>query len=356
MPKRSNTTDQADFQPQHLLVIRLSAMGDVAMVPHSLRALRVNYPDLKVTVLTKELFTPLFEGLNVEILNIDTKHEHSGLVGLNRLASQIAEMGVDCVADMHSVLRTRMLTSLLALRGIKSRRIHKGRITKWLHLDGGCNKVTKPLTHTVNRYCGTLRKLGFKVDAPLPATKRKRENPLPYEKGGERWIGIAPFSVHEGKRYPLHLVSQVVEMLSERYDRVFIHSGGGEELLFAQKMEQNHKNVVAVFSLTKLKGEIDLISMLDCIISMDSFAMHVASLTATPVVSIWGATHPMLGFHGYGYDKDGEIQLDLKCRPCSTYGNKRCRFNDYHCLYQITPQMVVERVELLLQKALAIKS
>ncbi len=347
MPKRSSSKDLY----KHLLVIRLSAMGDVAMVPHSLRALRLNYPTLKITVLTKGLFAPLFDELDVEVLSIDTKGQHKGLIGLNRLASQIVDLGIDCVADMHGVLRTHMLTSLLAIRGIESRRIHKGRITKWLHLDGGCNKVTKPLTHTVNRYCSTLRKLGFEVSAPPVATKRLRENPLPYDKGEERWIGIAPFSVHEGKRYPLHLVSQVVERLSERYDRVFIHSGGGEELLFAQKMEQNHKNVVAVFAAMKLKGEIDLISMLDCIISMDSFAMHVASLTATPVVSIWGATHPMLGFHGYGYDHEGEVQLDLKCRPCSTYGNKKCRFNDYHCLHKITPDMVLERVDYMMTKS-----
>ncbi len=316
------------------------------MVPHALRALRASYPELKITVLTKPIFTPLFEGLGVDILPVDVsrKGQHHGLLGLCRLVGQIKAMGVDCVADMHSILRTKVLSANLKLHGIKVRRIHKGRLSKWLHMDGGCNVVTKPLKHTVERYCDVIRALGFEIESPTPAEHKERPNPMPYEKGTERWIGIAPFSIHEGKRYPLHHVRNVVKMLAESYDRVFVHSGGGEELYFAEEMASGYENVTAVFSQLKLKEEIDLISMLDCLITMDSFAMHVASLTATPIVSIWGATHPMLGFSGYGSDPKGVLQLDLKCRPCSTYGNKQCRFHDYHCMHSITPAMVIERV------------
>lgn len=319
------------------------------MVPHSLRALRANYPDLKITVLTRSLFAPLFDGLNVEILNIDTKGEHNGVWGLGRLASQIKSLGVDCVADMHNALRTQILRGFLRLHGIPSVRIVKGRVNKWLYMDGGCNKVTKPLKHTVIRYCDTLRSLGFELDDPTPAVKPQLPNPFAFEKGEERCIGIAPFSVHKGKRYPLHHVDSVVSQLSTKYDKVFVHSGGGDELMFAQKMESSYEGVVAVFAQLKLKEEVQLISMLDCLITMDSFAMHVASLTATPIVSIWGATHPMLGFSGYGLDSSGEIQLDLKCRPCSTYGNKKCRFNDYRCLYEIEPKQVLQAVESVVE-------
>lgn len=342
MPKKSNI--------KHLLVIRLSAMGDVAMVPHALRALRENYPDLKISVLTRPLFTPLFDGLNVEIIPIDTKEKHKGTAGIFRLAHEIADMGVDAVADLHSVLRTRMLTSFLRLfHGVKCNTILKGRVSKWMRMDGGCSAVTKALKHTVERYCDVLLRLGFKFEYPDAAVKRDRPNPMPFEKGGERWIGIAPFSVHEGKRYPLHLVRVVVAKLAAQYDRVFIHSGGGDELAFAEELEREYSNVVAVFSKVKLAQEIDLISKLDCLISMDSFAMHMGSLVATPVVSVWGATHPMLGFSGYKCDPRGVVQLDLPCRPCSTYGNKRCRMGDHHCLHDIDPQTVVDRVAELLK-------
>ncbi len=335
---------------KHILVIRLSAMGDVAMVPHALRALRENYPDVKISILTKPLFEPLFEGLNVEIIPIDVEGRHKGLIGVYRIAQEIASRGVDCVADMHNMLRSRALTAALRLRyNIPSKRINKGRISKWMRMDGGCKDITKPLKHTVARYCDVLRRLGFDFKYPSAAVKQPRPNPMPFEKGEQRWIGVAPFSVHAGKRYPLHLVRAMVDQLSAKYDKVFIHSGPGKELKFAEELEREHTNVFAVFPRVKLKGEVDLISNLDCLISMDSFAMHVGALVATPIVSIWGATHPMLGFSGYLSDPKGYVQIDLPCRPCSTYGDKRCRMGDHQCLYGIKPEMVVDRVAEMIE-------
>ena len=115
-------------------------------------------------------------------------------------------------------------------------------------------------------------------------------------------------------------------------------------------MESLYPNVTAVNG--KLKGlgeEMNLISNLDCVISMDSLVMHLASLVATPVVSVWGATHPKLGFLGYGCTSEGVLQVDMECRPCSTYGNKRCKYGDYRCIRAITPQMIADRVEQLLK-------
>ena len=85
-------------------------------------------------------------------------------------------------------------------------------------------------------------------------------------------------------------------------------------------------------------------SHLDVMVSMDSGNMHLASLTATPVVSIWGATHPFAGFMGWRQNPDNAIGLNLPCRPCSVYGNKPCLRGDYACLKNISPEMVLEKV------------
>jgi len=118
----------------------------------------------------------------------------------------------------------------------------------------------------------------------------------------------------------------------------------------AQEMERLHPNVTALFGRVKMAGEIDLIANLDCVVSMDSLVMHLASLVATPVVSVWGATHPGLGFFGYGCDPRGIVQADMECRPCSVFGNKPCRYGDYRCLHAVTPAMIVERVEEIVGK------
>ena len=88
--------------PRHIVMIRLSALGDVAMLPHAVRALHEAYPDVRVTVLTRPMLRPLFDGLDVDFLMADTKNEHRGIKGIWRLARQVKEL------DRKSVVRERV--------------------------------------------------------------------------------------------------------------------------------------------------------------------------------------------------------------------------------------------------------
>ena len=73
-------------KPKHILVIRLSAMGDVAMTVPVLKALTTQYPEVKLTVLTKTLFTPFFRNLpNTQVVVADIKNQHKGIYGLWKL-------------------------------------------------------------------------------------------------------------------------------------------------------------------------------------------------------------------------------------------------------------------------------
>ncbi|WP_295962437.1 glycosyltransferase family 9 protein [uncultured Alistipes sp.] len=327
--------------PRHLIVFRTSAMGDVAMLPHALRALKAAYPDLQVTVATRPVFRAFFTGLDVGFVDVDTRGAHHSLRGMWRLAAEARRLGVDAVADVHGVLRSVTFRTALWLRGIPVAKIEKGREEKKDFIRGGGREM-KPLEHTVIRYCDVFRKLGFVFDDPAPAVRRVHPNPMG-EKSGT-WVGFAPFSAQQGKTYPEPLAREAVRLLSERHSRVFIHSGGGAEVEFAREMERVYPNVTALFGRVDMAGEIDLIANLDCVVSMDSLVMHLASLVATPVVSVWGATHPGLGFFGYGCNPRGILQADLECRPCSVFGNKPCRFGDYRCLFDVTPALIAERV------------
>ncbi len=341
--------EQANRQlPRHILVMRVSAMGDVAMLAHAIRAIKGTYPDLRVTIATRRLFEPFFRGLDVGFIFIETKTEHHGLRGLFRFARECRAMGIDAIADTHFVMRTILLSLSFLLHGIDVAHIRKGKVEKWFRL-GYSNKDAVPLKHTVVRYCDVFRRFGFKFPNPEPVTVRPALTSPMGEKSGT-WIGFAPFSAHEGKTYPEPLRSKLVELLAGRCDRLFIHGGGGQEKEFALEMERMYPNVTAVAPLLKLEAEIALISHLDCMVSMDSLAMHLCSLTATPVVSVWGATHPELGFLGYGCDPDGVLQVEMDCRPCSIYGNKPCKWGDMRCMHAISPETVAERVQYLINK------
>ena len=109
-------------------------------------------------------------------------------------------------------------------------------------------------------------------------------------------------------------------------------------------MERAYPNVTALYGKIGLSDEMNLIAHLDCVVSMDSLVMHLASLVATPVVSVWGATHP-------GCDPRHVLQADMPCRPCSVYGAKPCRFGDYRCLRSVTPQMIADKVDETIQNS-----
>lgn len=330
--------------PRHILVLRLSAMGDVAMLPYAVDALSKAYPDVKITVVTRPEFKPFFANTNIEFFPADIRHEYNGVRGLFTLSKALKKLGADAFADEHDVLRSIFLRTAMRLHGLRVAKIDKGHAEKREALKNRGNDIQ--LKHTVERYCDTFRKLGFDVPSPRPVVKAAREK----DWGGVS-IGFAPFSAHRGKSCPEPLRREITRLLSRRFDRVFIHGGSGAEADFAREMEQIYPNVEAVFGkVDGLGGEMELISKQDCMVSMDSLAMHLASLTGTPVVSIWGATHPKLGFLGYGCDPEGVVQADLECRPCSTYGNRECRFGTYRCLSEISAEEVVDRVERITAK------
>lgn len=342
------TSNEEATQPKykHLLIIRTSALGDVAMLPHCVRAFKEAYPKVKVSILTKKFLRPLFDGLDVNFIFLDDVESKNELARLWRLAGTIKRSGIDAIADVHGVYRSAAIRILCWLRGfIPSHMIYKGRVEKWFRM-GYSRDSAIPLKHSVIRYCDVIREFGFTFDDPKPAERKVLDNPMGVKSG--RWIGFAPFSAHEGKTYPAGMREELVGLLSERFDEVFIHSGGGDEAAFAEAMEKKYDNVTALWRRLPFNEERDLISNLDCVITMDSLVMHLAALVATPTVSVWGATHPELGFTGYGSNSRGILQEEMPCRPCSVYGKKPCKSGDYKCLKAITPQRIIERVEEIL--------
>ncbi|MEG1580728.1 MAG: glycosyltransferase family 9 protein, partial [Bacteroidaceae bacterium] len=174
--------------------------------------------------------------------------------------------------------------------------------------------------------------------------------PLTGHKGTNQWVGIAPFAQHRGKVYPTELMEQVVQQVAARDQvQVFLFGGGTEEQQKCEAWAKTYPSVTSLVGKSDLRTELHVMSHLDVMVSMDSANMHLASIVATPVVSIWGATHPYAGFMGWQQSTDNAIQLDLPCRPCSVYGKKPCALGTYACLYGILPTRIVERVVHLLE-------
>ena len=349
------------MKKEHLLVIRFSALGDVAMTVPVVYALAQQYPDVRITVLSRNFARPLFDDLlpNINFMEADLKREYHGITGLNSLYRRLLAKQFTAIADLHSVLRSSYLRMRFNLDHYKVAHIDKHRKDR-RRITSSSNKQLIQLPTSFQNYADVFARLGYPVNVQFRSIFSEDGGDmnllpecLPRPPVGKPCIGIAPFAAHEGKIYPVRLMEQVVEQLLAKHPdtRIYLFGKGQREDETFPKWCAAHPQCVYVSQhLNNLRDELILMSHLQVMVSMDSANMHLASLVATPVVSVWGATHPFTGFMGWNQSPENAIQIPLECRPCSIYGQKPCLRGDYACMRNIAPEQIVNRVELILNK------
>ena len=317
-------------QPSHILVIRLSAMGDVAMTVPVIRAFIQQYPKSKLTILSRRSFEPLFADLpNVHFLEADVYGKHKGFFGLLKLAREIKALRIDAIADLHNVIRSKIIVRNLSLKGILTAGIDKGRAEKKKLTNAkGLGLVQLKSTH--ERYADVFEQLGLPVD--LSTHQAPERKPLSSRlhtligKEPKKCIGIAPFAAYTSKMYPLASTKEVIAQLDglDQY-RILLFGGGKEEIADLVAMESSFSNVTNVAGALTFSEELDLISNLDVMVSMDSANGHLAAIYGIPVITLWGVTHPYAGFTPFEQPEENQLLADRNTYPLiptSVYGNK----------------------------------
>jgi len=171
-----------------------------------------------------------------------------------------------------------------------------------------------------------------------------------YKQQGYLLIGIAPTAQYSEKTYPVNKVQQVIQLLAKHKNvKIFLFGGKGDESAL-QEIEATDKGKIQSLAGTMpFAEELLAIAQLNVMLSMDSANMHLASMYGVPVVSIWGGTHPYLGFYGWGQSLNNAVQVDLACRPSSVFGNKPCPRGDLACMNRIAPIAVYNKICEVLQ-------
>ncbi len=360
------------MKKEHILVMRFSALGDVAMTVPVVYSMAMAYPDVRITVLSRGFARAFFEDLapNVSFMEADLKGEYRGVSGLNKLYRRLVAKNFTAVADMHSVLRSDYLRLRFNISFKKVAHIDKHRRMR-ARLVARKNKVLQQLPTSFENYTEVLNKLGYRfplvfrslfpeeggdlsllpeailTSAAAGEAQDGDSTKAPTKPAGEKWIGIAPFAAHQGKVYPIEKMRRVIASLTERYSdaRLFLFGRGEQEDEVFPQWCQEFKQCTHVGPLLEsMRQELILMSHLDVMLSMDSANMHMASLCAVPVVSVWGATHPFAGFMGWRQSADNVVEADMPCRPCSVFGNKPCMHGDYPCLNNIRPETIVSKI------------
>ncbi|MDP2159931.1 MAG: glycosyltransferase family 9 protein [Flavobacterium sp.] len=330
-------------------------MGDVAMTVPVLRVLVQQHPELKLTVVSRPFFKPFFDGIpNVNFFAVDVKNRHKGFFGLLRLFSDLKKLDIDAVADLHNVLRSKVVRSLFALSGKKVAFTDKGRAEKKA-LTSLTNKVFKPVKPMVERHVETFEKLGFSIDLTNPQfpTKAILSDEILKITGNktQNWVGIAPFAQYQSKVYPLDLMQKVIDELAKKNSiKIFLFGGGNEEIQQLNQLLNNHSNVIVLAGKLKFNQELEVISNLDVMLSMDSGNAHIAAMLGVKVITLWGATHPFAGFSPFNQPLENCIVSDrdkFPLLPTSIYGNKKVDGYE-EVMRTIAVESIIEKIKFLL--------
>jgi ADP-heptose:LPS heptosyltransferase len=315
----------------------------------------LQYPELKITVVSRPFFQAFFADIpNVNFFGVDLNQRHKGIFGLLRLFFDLRKLEVDLVADLHNVLRSKVVRTLFALSGKKVAATDKGRtekkaITRLTH------KVIAPLKPMVERHVDTFKQLGFSIDVSsrsvgtqFPEKAVLSEEIISFTgTKNKNWIGIAPFAQYESKVYPQDLMQQVIDALAEnKNNHLFLFGGGPTEIQKLQQLQNKHDNVIVVAGKLAFEAEIQLISNLDVMLSMDSGNSHIAAMLGVKVITLWGATHPYAGFKPFNQPDAFCLTADrtqYPLLPTSIYGNKKVKGYD-EVMRTILPSQVVEKI------------
>jgi len=327
-------------------------MGDVAMTVPVLRAFVKQYPAVQVTVISRPFFKPLFDEIpNVSFFDFDEKERHKGFLGLLRLFQDLKKLQIDAFADLHNVLRSQIIRNLFALSGKKIAAVDKGRKEK-KELTRAENKVFRPLPTMVERHAKVFEELGFTLDLSSPDFPKKatlsQEIVSIIGTNYQKLIGIAPFAQYDSKVYPFDLMQKVIDQLAENNSYTILLFGGGKkEIELLNSLAGKKENVVVIAGKIKFMQELQLISNLDVMLSMDSGNAHIAAMLGVKVMTLWGATHPFAGFSPFNQPLENALVSDRNLfpkLPTSVYGNKKVAgYED--AMRTILPETIVLRIK-----------
>ena len=292
-------------------------------------------------------YSDLFESCgNVAFMAADIQNANSGFRGLFKLYIQLIKLEFDDVVDLHNTFRSKFLSVLFKLKGKrvntydKLRDLRNDMIHKGVILSG---------PHTTDQYMKAFQYL----DANIHMDNRTHMKVLHKNLGNTpgRRICLAPFSTHRAKEWTLDHMAQLIDLLLEDdRNQVYCLAFDNREKEIFQRWQRKHPQLGLIDDIHSLADQMKLMSTMDIVVSMDSANMHLAALVGTPVVSIWGSTHPDLGFAPLG-NMEGVIQPPPSYqgrRPLSRFGhfrNSRDIQDAQNAMASITPQQVLARID-----------
>jgi heptosyltransferase II len=344
-------------QSPRLLVAQSGFLGDVVLTTPLIAELRRRLSPESLTVLTTPQARPLLEHHPaVDQVIVDAKRtEGKGLLGLLKTAQRLRQERFTLAVAAHKSMRTALL---LTLSGIPQR-VGFRQSPGWFLYHR--TAVRDHDRHEVERILCLIRAFGAEPEdcerqpfVEYGEVARTHAQTLLRASGindQDPLFVICPGSVWPTKRWTVTGFATLVKRLDHTYGRVLL-CGGPDDAPVAQAVhEQSGSCGVNLVGQADLQTFIALIDRAHVVISNDSAPMHIAVARKTPVVAIFCATTPSLGYGPYSSRSIVIEKKDLFCRPCSRHGTVTCPRGTDECREFITADEVLAGVEQMLTLA-----
>ena len=343
---------------ERLLVAQTGFLGDVVLTTPLLSTLRRALALESLTVLTTPQARPLVQDHPaVDKVLVDNKRgDDRGFFGLLQVARRLQRQRFTLAVAPHKSFRTALL---LALAGIPHR-VGFRQSPGWFLYHQIARRDTD--RHEVERILCMMRAFGLEPEAcdrtPYVAyhstakTKAQRFLDEARIATSDPVFLVCPGSVWYTKRWTTAGYSTLVRSLARHYGRVVL-CGGPDDVPITQEIEQQAQ-VAGLLNLagqTDLQTSMALIDRAQVVISNDSAPMHLAVARQVPVVAIFCATTPGLGYGPYSDNAVIVEKKDLFCRPCRRHGGPSCPRGTEECMQLVTAQDVLAGVDRLLKRS-----
>jgi len=337
-----------------LLVAQTGFLGDVVLTTPLITELHRRLTPTFLSVLTTPQAYPLLEHHPaIDRVLIDAKRTAGrGILGLWRTAQQLRRERFTLAVAPHKSLRTALL---LALAGVPQR-IGFRESPGWFLYHRTAMRDRQ--RHEVERILCLMRAFGVE---PEQCERRPRveysvaahtsAHVLLREAGvanNDPVFVVCPGSVWPTKRWTVEGYGGLVRCLARHYGRVLLCGGPDDAPISLAVNERAGGQGVNLTGRADLQTFIALVDRAKVVVSNDSAPMHIAVARDVPVVAIFCATTPSLGYGPYSERAVVVEQKDLFCRPCSRHGGHTCPRKTEDCIRSITINDVLTGVDRVL--------
>lgn len=318
------------------LVIRFSSIGDIVLTSPVIRCLKTQVKNAEIHFITKQKFECLVN------TNPNIEKVHVFEDNLGEIFHELNEEKFDYIIDLHHNFRSGRIKRRLKATAFS---VNKLNLKKMLLIRLKINRL--PNVHIVDRYLETLSffdvendGLGLDFFIPEKEVFRNDELPKTFQNG---YVAFVIAGTYHTKKFPVEKVSEICQNI----DFPVILLGGKDEFDEGEKvLSQSKGNVLNYAGKISLNQSASLIRNANIVLSNDTGLMHIAAAFKKKILSFWGNTVPdfgMVPYQSHKISQPFEIK-NLKCRPCSKLGHKKCPKKHFKCMNEIRVKDVINWV------------